>query len=461
MDNEIDKLFTKIIDGGYEFGTGVWAFINENIGMKLNKFGEYIPYIKNSNYTFSKEEYDLLQQVCLTICSKNESDVADSLYKEIPNIHYNKRIGYYLGLYVGHVREGDFRVNASSGGLSTWILKELMEQGYVDGVIHVKESQSEDKIFEFNVSKNIDEIIAGAKTRYYPVEMSEVLRLVENTPGRYAIIGLPSYIMSIRLLADVNPVIKERIKYTLGLVCGHQKSSYFADFLAWQCGIEPGNLKTINFRKKLLDEPANAYGIEVTGIINGKEVTVTEKMKNIFGGDWGQGLFKVRASDFTDDVMNETADVALGDAWLPEYTQDSMGNNIIIIRNPIIKKIIDDGIRDEKLSLDKVDESTIYRSQLSHYKHTQDELGYRLYKKDSKEVWRPTKRIQPNSNINYIRKKIQDKREEICLKAPTYYNEAVKRNDISYFTKKMTPLVNSYKNLYRIEKWKKKLLKRY
>ena len=262
-----------------------------------------------------------------------------------------------MSLYAGHVSEGQYRENASSGGMGTWIFKELFERDLIDGVIHVKENQDKNSsvLFKYDISRSIEEIKAGSKTKYYPVEFSEVLKLVKEVPGRYAIIGIPSFIMAIRLLAEKDDLIKERVKFTIGLICGHQKSSKFSEALGWQVGIKPGNMKHINFRKKLLDKPANNYGVEISGLIDGQEVTIVKSTKELLGQNWGQGYFKTHASDYTDDVMNETADVTLGDAWLPEYTKDSKGNNVVVVRNPVINDLIKDGLRSGRLNLDVID----------------------------------------------------------------------------------------------------------
>src|SRR5690606_42116422 len=47
--------------------------------------------------------------------------------------------------------------------------------------------------------------------------------------------------------------------------CGHQKSSGFAELLAWQLGVQPSNLLDINFRLKDLSKPASRYSVHVTG----------------------------------------------------------------------------------------------------------------------------------------------------------------------------------------------------
>lgn len=450
MVETFSTMYHQLIDNHYDFGTGSWAVASNKIQMKLDQYGEYHPYLVDPQKSeFSESELTTLKETCLSLSSKNEADISKELYAQIPHIHYNQQLGYYSDLYVGHVTEGDFRANGSSGGFGTWIFKELLANHEIDGVLHVKPSNKPDKLFEYGISQTVDEIIAGAKTKYYPVEYSEVIKTVKQQPGKYAIIGLPSYIMEIRLLAEQDLILKERIKFTIGLVCGHQKSTKFAEFLAWQCGIQPGDLETINFRKKLPDMPASQYAIEVTGTINGEEKSIVKPMKELVGRDWGEALFKVRASDFTDDVMNETADVTLGDAWLPEYTSDSKGNNVIIVRHPVIKAIIEAGIKDGKVKVDKVDAATIFRSQGSHYRHTRVELGYRLYKQIKAGHWVPKKRTQPSKNFPWHRRKIQDIREKICLNVPEMYLKATNKSDLAYFMQEIKPLRTSYRNLYR------------
>lgn len=61
----------------------------------------------------------------------------------------------------------------------------------------------------------------------------------------------------------------------------------------------------------MTDAPSSSYGIEVVGEQDGKRISKTLRMSELYGGDWGRRYFKVRASDFTDDVMNEAADITL------------------------------------------------------------------------------------------------------------------------------------------------------
>lgn len=438
--------------------SGSCSVVDSNISMVLNEYGIYEEKVIDEskielNSLVEKVSPNLNQEI-------SETEIANELYSDVKDINYDKRIGYYKSLYIGHVVEGDYRKNASSGGMGTWIFKELFERKLIDGIIHVKKNNDNDTtLFSYDISTSIEEIKAGAKTKYYPVEFSDVIKKVKETPGRYAIIGIPSFVMAIRLLAKNDEILNERIKYTVGLICGHQKSSKFAESLAWQVGITPGNLKNIDFRKKLLDKPADNYGVEITGMIDGKEVTIVKPTQELIGQDWGHGFFKTLASDFTDDVMNETADITIGDAWLPEYTSDSKGNNVIVVRNPEVDEIIKQSLQRGKLKLDIVDKEKIFKSQASHYRHTHDELPYRLYKKDTHKNWRPLMRVHASKEIPFPRRKIQDLRNKIATQSHIIYNKAVELNDFSYFENNMNRLTREYRLIYKLNRIKSSLLR--
>jgi coenzyme F420 hydrogenase subunit beta len=439
----------------YSEGSGVPVLVEPNITMKLNDYGIYEEQV---NLNDDQELHPNVEYVSPYLNDKvNESDISDLLYKNIEGIHYDNSLGYYLSLYAGYVKEGDYRLQASSGGLGTWIFKELFERDLIDGVIHVKRNsdlQSE-IMFKYEISRSVEEIREGAKTKYYPLELSEVLKLVKETPGRYAIIGIPSFIMSVRLLSQVEPIFKERIHYTIGLICGHQKSSKFCEAIAWQVGIQPKDLVNIDFRKKLPNRPALDYGVELTGIINNQQVTITKPMKDIIVQDWGEGYFKQVSSDYTDDVMNETSDMTIGDAWLPQYENDWEGTSITIIRHPTLQNIIQEGIDSDKLKLDIMSVEQVYASQAAHFRHTRDELSYRLAKKDQEKKWRPTLRVKASLNTPVLRQKVQDFRIHFAQQSHSVYKEAVERQDFSYFEKRMKKLSRQYKQIYKKIKFKR------
>lgn len=437
------------INKKYSESSGIIPYYDSNFEMILNEYGIFE---EKTSLPINSEINESTLECCPNFnFMLNEDDIGIELFSNINGIKHDKRIGYYKSLYVGYVKEADYRLNGSSGGIGTWIFKELLEQKYIDKVIHVKKSKRNDLLFEYQISTSIEEIIDGSKTKYYPVELSKVLNIVKNHEGNFAVIGIPSFIMALRLLAKKDIVIKRRIKFMIGIISGHQKSSRFTDAFGWEVGIEPGNIMSINYRKKVMGKSAGDYSVEIIGTINGKTRKIVKPAREFSFQNWGMGFFKTLNSDFIDDVFNETADLTLGDAWLKDYVQDSLGNNVVIVRDQIIDDIIKNAIINDKLNLDKVDVEVIFKSQEAHYRHTHDELAYRLYK-IRKDDFVPQKRVNPNKNIPFLRRRIQDQRELISTKSHIIFQKAVEKNNYNYFLRKMKKYVNTYKRLYFIQK---------
>lgn len=423
-------------------GSGVDDIIDENLHTELDDFGQY--YVD-----YRKVKKDDIEKVLMNSDeSRSEDEIGKSIFSKIPKIKHNSKLGFYIDLYVGYVKKDDFRKNGSSGGFTSWLAVKLLEQGKIDGFIHVKKTSTPGLLFEYGVSRTVDDIKSGAKSRYYPAELSKVLKEVKEKPGKYAVVGIPEIITELRLLAENDEIINERIKYYFGLVCGHQKTTKYAEAIAWEYGISPGELEDIDFRFKKNTGTAIEYDMKFTGKVNGREKAFIVRNNEPFVSSWAHGFFKARFSDFTDNSFNEVADITFGDAWLDEYIGDPMGNNILIVRNQDIAKIIKDSIAANQVKLDVVDQEVIVRSQLGLVHHTRDELPYRLYKEAKKHNWAPRKRIKPSNELDPHRKKVQDVRQEIAEKSRIYYRQATERNDFNWFKKKMQKLVNEYSRLY-------------
>lgn len=432
----------KVLQSNLGVGSGVDDIADNGAVTSLNKYGQYVA----SHGSGDKKK---LEKVLLNSDeSRNEDEITKSAFADIPGINHDSTLGYYVGLYAGHVNSGAYRKNGSSGGMVTWVATQLLQQKEIDGFIHVKKSEKQDVLFEYGISRTLKEVQSGAKSRYYPAQLSKVLKEVKDTPGRYAVVGIPEIITELRLLAENDEVIGERLKYFFGLVCGHQKTTKYAEAIAWEYGIKPGDLEDIDFRVKRNQGPAGLYDMRITGKNNGERVSYTVGNLEPFVARWAHGFFKARFSDFTDNTFNEVADITFGDAWIEEYEADPQGTNIVITRNQKLNKLILEGIENSDISLDVVDADTILRSQSGLIHHTRDELPYRLSKEIKKNGWAPTKRTKPDSSLGKHRKKVQDIRQEIAEKSHEVYRDAVNSNDFSYFMDTMKPYVEKYVNLY-------------
>ncbi len=394
----------KVIDNGYCIGCGACVSADDLNGTnRLDPYGMYKPSFDQLNSP--------VKDVCPFFTSRNESELSEILFSGFDDIKRNEFIGYYLETYAGYARQDDFRKDGSSGGFVTWILSRLLEERLVDAAIHVKPSGKKDILFEYGISSNLEELRKGAKSRYYPVEFSEVLDKVRKSKKKYAFVGVPCFVKAMRLLC-VNDNIDFRWKYPSG--------------------------------------PASEYGIEISGEKNGEMVTITEKASDFYGYNWGYGFFKYKACDYCDDVVSETADVSVGDAWLPQYVSDSGGTNVVIVRNPVIKKIVDLGIKERTLKLDVLDPEEIIKSQEGGFRHRRDLLGYRIALLKDHGIWFPQKRLEPSlDNLDVRYRKITLLRTQLAEKSHLAFEEALKADDFEVFRVLMQPLVEKYGSLYK------------
>ncbi|TCK84941.1 Coenzyme F420 hydrogenase/dehydrogenase, beta subunit C-terminal domain [Albibacterium bauzanense] len=448
---EAESLMETVVKGGYCVGCGACSAVeNSPIRMELDADSKYQATldIKDVSSDFKKS----VLEVCpFSDQSLNEDQIGKDLYGSHATMH--DKLGYIISTYAGYVAQDNFREMGSSGGMGTWILSELLSQGLVDGVIHVKErkdSEDHSMIFKYSISTTLDEVIEGAKSRYYPIEISEVINLVRNRPGKYAIVGLPCFIKSIRLLTKQDPVLNERIKYCIGLICGHLKSENFAKMWAWQCGVHPDNLESIDFRTKLEGYTANQYGVTIKGEIDNKKVAIqSPPLNQLFGANWGWGLFKYKACDYCDDVTAETADITIGDAWLPKYLNDSKGTNIIIVRNPIINELIIKCRLEKKLIVEEISPQEAIASQSSGFSHRREALSFRLFLADEEKKWRPQKRVlASNSTISDLMKTRQILRMDMARTSHSAFNESLRHNDFNIFKNQLDPIIKEYKRTY-------------
>lgn len=334
--------------------------------------------------------------------AKNEDYFAAALFPDAKA--RMATIGSYQKNYVGHVSEEDFRMQGSSGGMVTWVAMELLRKGLIDGVAHVvavDDPQEQGKYFQYRISRTEAQINEGAKSRYYPIEMSQILNTIREVPGRYAIIGIPCFIKAINLLRKEDTLFKERIQYTLGLFCGHMKSARFVESFAWQMGVPVNQIQKVEYRYKDPNRPANWYNAMLT-LKDGS--VVNRDWWHLNDGDWGAGYFMNSACNYCDDVVAETADVAFGDAWVEPYSSDGKGTNVVIVRSLLIQQLIDAAIAEKRLHLMEVDGQLVEQTQAAGFRQRREGLAYRL--SWNKKGVKPQKRVAPDATTPAKQRKL-------------------------------------------------------
>lgn len=378
-----------VVASGLCVGCGGCAAQGRNAGahVRFDRFGRLRP--DGPGAWFRRRSPALARTCPSSPAARDEDALALELYPAAP--HTDAHVGRFEAAYVGAVSEGDFRARGSSGGMVTWTAAELLRRGVVDGVAHVKPAptpRGAAPFFAYGISRTEAELKAGAKSRYYPIELSGVLDEIRRVPGRYAVVGVPCFIKAVRLLCREDPVLASRVAFTLGLFCGHMKSARMVESFAWQLGTRIEDVDAVDFRAKDPGRPANWYTAHLR-LKDGSERR--RDWWHLADGDWGAGFFQYPACSFCDDVTAETADISFGDAWVEPYSSDGRGTNVVVVRAPALAGIVAEGIAAGRLELTPVDAGFVRETQAAGFRQRREGLSLRLASR--RYGLRPRKRV--------------------------------------------------------------------
>ena len=371
--------------------------------MDWNNEGFLVPTVNNGECQ--------MNETAINVCPFNpypadevrtEEEIANIYLKDAPNHH--PQVGRYYNTYAGYSER--FRLTSSSGGLATYILTELFEQKLVDAVITVGEGKNNH--YEYKLVRRQEDLLATSKTKYYPVTMAEALKELKSLDGKVAVVGIGCFIKAVRLLQHYNPELREKIVFTIGIICGGLKSKFFGEYLAAKAGVHNNEFTKPQFRIKDYESNAGDYSF---GCMDSQGDERQLKMQTV-GDMWGSGMFKCNSCDFCDDVTTELADVSLGDAWLPPFNQDGKGTNVIVTRSELAEQLINEGILSAKLAVQVLPFETFLSSQQGSYNHRHKALKYRIQKAEKQGESIPPKR-HTKENISIDFKWVQQRRREV------------------------------------------------
>lgn len=390
----------------------------------------------------SDRELRLASSVCpFSDAASDENRLAAERFPELPS---HDAIGRYHSLYAARVGDDEDLLKSSSGGMTSFLLAQLLQRGEVDGVIHVGRSSGQ-QLFSYRVSESAAEVLDSRKSAYYSTSLADAIMQVRGNGKRYAIVGIPCFIKASRLLARKDEILASQLRYFVGLVCGHMKSALFAESLAWQAGVQPNEVESVDFRVKNTDRRAVDYDYAAR---DNRGVDHVKATASAVDGNWGYGAFQPNACNYCDDVFAETADVALADAWLPEFVQDWRGTNVVVSRNPFITEIVNEATESQQLWSTKITIEQVADSQAGGLRHRRAGLRVRLADDLRNGTSVPAKRVKPGYEGTSLRRRLLIRyRRRLSRLSTEHFLLAKDAGDLRVYVHAMERSVRKYKLL--------------
>ena len=292
------------------------------IKMKFDEMGLLLPQIDDSICTSCG--------MCIKICPSFD----------LNNIQLSENSDFYIGnvisTYIGKSNDEIIFKNAQSGGMVTAVLKYLFEIGEIDAAIVCKVEYAEEYTSNAAIITSVSELYDCQKSSYVPVDICSAVKEIEKY-NTIAVVGTGCHIQGINALKHLKKIYKEKIKYSLGLICDRTLCKTATDVLYGD------NFKAEN--KKLIWRDKSINYKNASLIIK----TSDGKTKQI--PNWQRFVLK---DSFTNprcricfDKLNVNADIVFGDPWGMNNVDWQNGESVIITRtkkgDDLISKVIADG----------------------------------------------------------------------------------------------------------------------
>lgn len=294
-------------------------------------------------------------RVCLKVCPQGKKNI-----EQINSENFGKNtteflIGEHIDCYIGYSKNYDIRYNSSSGGSITQILISALEQGIINGALVTRMKKDEPLVAEAFIARTKNEIIEASKSKYCPVPLNLGLKeiLKSNTEQKFAVVGLPCHIRGIERAKKINSELNKKIILTLGLFCNHTPNMWATKLLLLKNNIKQEDVIKLEYRSE------GWPGFMKIVLGNGKILKIPQSSSWNFIGSY---FFYPKGCMVCSDCTCELADISFGDGWLPEVSNNKIGISLIIARNMIATKIIENMNNKNEIVLSKITVRQVIRS---------------------------------------------------------------------------------------------------
>lgn len=252
--------------------------------------------------------------------------------------NYHDTWGPLIKVEVGHAADPDVRFRGSSGGVISAIAIHLLETDQVDYVLHTRASATDPLSNTSAASSTRAEVLSSAGSRYAPSSPLADLEAHLRAGRRFAFIGKPCDVASLRRMALRDPRIDRQIPIMISFFCAGTPSKSGAQAVLNDLGVKNSELTAFVFR-------GNGWpGLTRAVLADGSEATMD------YHSSWGNILsrhLQFRCKICPEGV-GEFADIVCADAWhgkdgYPDFAERD-GRGLVISRTDRGQRLIADAV---------------------------------------------------------------------------------------------------------------------
>lgn len=278
----------------------------------------------------AKAEQDAVLEVCAGRAQQGAAPV---------EARPHRIFGPMLHLAKGHATDADIRFRSATGGVLTALAVYLVESGEVDGVLQVGVSSDNPLLNEARFNTTREQIVASSGSRYGPSAPLKDVDALLDSGRRFAFIGKPCDVATLRNLALVDPRVDLQIPYMLAMVCGGNPSIAATYNIVRRFGEDHRDVEEFRYRGHGWPGPTYLRTKQ------GREHSQTYD-ETWFSNLTYELMFRCKICA---DGVGEHADVVAGDCWVmedgkPSHREAGDGWNMHIARTVRGRQLIEDAV---------------------------------------------------------------------------------------------------------------------
>lgn len=296
------------------------------------------------------------------------ADLSNKLYNEATN--EDVLVGKYEQCFVGHSTDKDLRYHASSGGMVTQMLIWLLKTGRIDGAVVTSFDNERPMMVRTYIATNHDELIQAKGSKYSPVSMDGVVKMIKEAKGtRYVIVGLPCHIQGFRKMSLKDKVLRDKVIAYFGLYCSCGRTFNLTEYVLAERHIKRENLTYFAYRDegclggmvaKFRSGHSDCNGHSEASMY--KEEIFKEKYQNYYHPL--RSFFIPKRCLFCVDHYSRLADISFGDIHIKPYSDDKIGINSVVARTSKMVSWLLAAQEDGAILLDHLDVNVLNASQV-------------------------------------------------------------------------------------------------
>jgi len=318
--------------------------------------------------------------------------------------------GVVEDVYLAQSTNLERNLAASSGGLIKELIRELLQEPDVDGVIaltHIAGLQYAPRLIT-----ELDEVDRLPGSIYHHVPFDNALKLLRDGEGkRYVLVAIPCQLEGIfTYIFKHEPILAERIHTTIGLLCGWLYNYHSLRALAQYKGIEFDDVLGVTYRG---GGPVGKLRLKTTK----GEKAVSRRVDFDYQVAFDR-TFNTPRCHVCINHSNFLADIVVGDAWLPSTVTTKTGISLVICRKRGTSDLVDRLVQKKQAVAIKVTVEEITESQTRRVVFGDFAYAYADYLKETGEHCpdmigpnRPAAKLADRAHVEKFHRELQRKLE--------------------------------------------------